>query len=135
MTKAEKADKADRPKRKAVSPQKLSYDAPEKKKRATKKAPAAKKAEKGTKKAGKGKKAKKDPDAPKRALSAFMFFSSDVRASIKEKNPTATFTEQGKLIGEAWRNLTDAEKAKYNAKHEKDKKRYEKEMAEYKPAE
>lgn len=36
-------------------------------------------------------KVKKDPDAPKRALSAYMFFSKDARAATKEENPDATF--------------------------------------------
>ena len=42
-------------------------------------------------------KAKKDPDAPKRGLSAYMFFSKDARASTKEENPEATFGKPGAL--------------------------------------
>lgn len=42
-------------------------------------------------KAEKGTKAKKDPNAPKRPLSAYMFFSQDQRATVKEDNPDASF--------------------------------------------
>ena len=47
---------------------------------------AAEKSEKSTK-ASK----KKDPNAPKRALSAYMFFSQDWRERIKTENPGAGF--------------------------------------------
>jgi hypothetical protein len=40
------------------------------------------------------KRTKKDPSAPKRGLSAYMFFSQDQRATVKEESPDATF---GKL--------------------------------------
>ncbi len=39
----------------------------------------------------KKRKAKKDPNAPKRALSAFMIFSQEKRAAVKDENPEATF--------------------------------------------
>lgn len=50
---------------------------------------AAVKAEKATR----GGKAKKDPKAPKRAMSAYMFFSQDWRERIKTENPDAGFGE------------------------------------------
>ena len=46
---------------------------------------AAEKAEKPARKT------KKDPNAPKRALSAYMFFSQDWRERIKTENPDAGF--------------------------------------------
>jgi hypothetical protein len=33
----------------------------------------------------------KDPNAPKRPLSAFMIFSNESRSRIKEENPSAKF--------------------------------------------
>jgi hypothetical protein len=48
----------------------------------------------GTAVAAKGKKkakAKKDPNAPKRGYSSFMFFSNEVRAKVKEDNPEFSF--------------------------------------------
>ena len=44
-------------------------------------------------KAPRGKKGGKDPKAPKRALSAYMFFSQDWRERIKAENPDAGFGE------------------------------------------
>ena len=41
----------------------------------------------------KGTSSKKNPDAPKRALSAYMFFSQDWRERIKTENPDAGFGE------------------------------------------
>jgi len=39
------------------------------------------------------KRAKKDPNAPKRALSAYMFFTNSNRGKVKEENPDAGFGE------------------------------------------
>jgi len=80
----------------------------------------------------KGKKSKKDPEAPKRPLSSFMYFSVDKREYVKENNPKASVTDISKIIGEMWNNLKNnkkakMEKAKYDKMAEKDKARYEKE--------
>lgn len=40
---------------------------------------------------GRKTKAKKDPAAPKRPLSAYMFFSQDWRERVKAENPEAGF--------------------------------------------
>eukprot|EP00578_Thalassiosira_sp_NH16_P002941 CAMPEP_0181137534 /NCGR_PEP_ID=MMETSP1071-20121207/33756_1 /TAXON_ID=35127 /ORGANISM="Thalassiosira sp., Strain NH16" /LENGTH=835 /DNA_ID=CAMNT_0023224293 /DNA_START=149 /DNA_END=2656 /DNA_ORIENTATION=+ len=79
------------------------------------------------------KKKKKDPNAPKGAKSAFMFFSGAKRNEIKEANPDASFGEMGKLVGAAWKELTDEGKVKWNEKAEKDKARYKNEMKDYTP--
>lgn len=52
--------------------------------------PQRKAAEKSAEKTSGGR-AKKDPNAPKRALSAYMFFSQDWRERIKNENPDAGF--------------------------------------------
>ncbi|KAI7907098.1 high mobility group box domain-containing protein [Cokeromyces recurvatus] len=77
----------------------------------------------------KKRRSKKDPSAPKRGLSAYMFFSQENRAKVKEENPTATFGQLGKLLGEKWKAMSDEEKKPYIEKAEKDKERYEKEKA------
>ena len=33
----------------------------------------------------------KDPNAPKRFMSSYMYFSNEVRALVKEENPDVTF--------------------------------------------
>lgn len=46
-------------------------------------------------------------------VSAFIKFSQAKRAEILAANPGAGFGEIGKLLGAAWRGLSDAEKASY----------------------
>jgi hypothetical protein len=53
--------------------------------------PQRKAVEKAEKAKGRPTKAKKDKNAPKRALSAYMFFSQDWRERIKTENPDAGF--------------------------------------------
>jgi len=95
--------------------------------KATKSKPTRKAAEKSDS----GRKAK-DPNAPKRALSAYMFFSQDWRERIKTENPDASFGEIGKLLGAKWKEMDDSEKKPYVAQAAKDKTRAEKEMSDYK---
>jgi len=76
-------------------------------------------------------KAKKDPNAPKRALSAYMFFSQDWRERIKAENPDAGFGEVGKLLGAKWKELDDSEKKPYIEQAARDKTRAENEKASY----
>ncbi|KAJ2453988.1 Non-histone chromosomal protein 6 [Coemansia sp. RSA 2336] len=75
------------------------------------------------------KKAKETAAKPKRALSAYMFFSQAKRNEVKENNPNATFGEIGKLLGEMWGKLTDEQKKPYKEKSDADKARYEAERA------
>ncbi|KAF1813016.1 nucleosome binding protein [Eremomyces bilateralis CBS 781.70] len=76
-------------------------------------------------------KRKKDPNAPKRGLSAYMFFANDNRDKVREDNPGIKFGDVGKALGEKWKELTDKDKAPYEAKAKVDKKRYEDEKAAY----
>ncbi|TEB22468.1 hypothetical protein FA13DRAFT_1740993 [Coprinellus micaceus] len=52
---------------------------------------AAEKAEKQPRAAASKSKKEKDPNKPKRPLSAYMFFSQDWRERIKAENPDAGF--------------------------------------------
>ncbi|KAF8182885.1 high mobility group box domain-containing protein [Pholiota molesta] len=90
--------------------------------------PRRKAAEKAEKPA---RKAKKDPNAPKRALSAYMFFSQDWRERIKTENPDAGFGEVGKLLGAKWKELDEDEKKPYIEQAAKDKERADEEKAAY----
>ncbi|KAJ3065631.1 Non-histone chromosomal protein 6 [Podochytrium sp. JEL0797] len=78
-------------------------------------------------------KAKKDPLAPKKAVSAYLLFSNANRTRIKEENPSATFGDLGKLLGAEWKTISDEEKQKYVLLQEKDKKRYAEAMKSYTP--
>ena len=61
-------------------------------------------------KPAKGGKAAKDPNAPKRPLSAYMYYSQAQRNATKEANPDATFGELGKIMGAAWKEMTEDDK-------------------------
>lgn len=81
---------------------------------------------------GSGKKGKKtkDPNAPKRALSAFFCFCNEERAKVKAKYPSYTVGDVAKELGKRWEACTD--RSKFEAIAAADKKRYEKEIAAYK---
>ncbi|KAL6169324.1 Non-histone chromosomal protein 6 [Exserohilum turcicum] len=81
-----------------------------------------------------GGKKKKDPNAPKRGLSAYMFFANEQREKVREDNPGIKFGEVGKLLGEKWKALNDKQRQPYEAKAAADKKRYEQEKAAYQAA-
>ncbi|KAJ1647615.1 Non-histone chromosomal protein 6 [Coemansia erecta] len=79
----------------------------------------------------KAKRAKKDPNAPKRALSAYMFFSQAKRQAVKDDNPTASFGNIGKILGNMWSTMSDNDKAPFIKRANDDKKRYDAEKAAY----
>jgi len=72
-------------------------------------------------------KAKKNPNAPKRPLSAYMFFSQDWRERIKAENPDAGFGEIGKLLGAKWKEMDEEDKKPYNEQAAADKLRADRE--------
>ncbi|OCF33969.1 non-histone chromosomal protein 6 [Kwoniella heveanensis CBS 569] len=78
------------------------------------------------------KRSKKDPNKPKRALSAYMFFVQDYRERIKAENPEATFGDVGKLLGIKWKEMSPPEKKPYEDKAQADKARADRENAVYK---
>ncbi|KAA6407888.1 MAG: hypothetical protein FRX48_08239 [Lasallia pustulata] len=76
-------------------------------------------------------KKKKDPNAPKRGLSAYMFFANEQRDNVREENPGISFGQVGKVLGERWKALNTKQREPYEAKAQADKKRYEEEKATY----
>ncbi len=54
---------------------------------------------------GTSKKATKDPNAPKRPLSAFFIFSQDERPDIKKKSPSLSVGDISKEIGARWKKI------------------------------
>eukprot|EP00026_Physarum_polycephalum_P015118 Phypoly_transcript_15733.p2 GENE.Phypoly_transcript_15733~~Phypoly_transcript_15733.p2 ORF type:complete len:160 (+),score=31.83 Phypoly_transcript_15733:378-857(+) len=76
-------------------------------------------------------KRKKDPNAPKRPLTAFMLYAHDKRAEIKAQNPDMTFGALGKKLGETWLTFDATQKKVYSDMADKAKLTYEKELAEY----
>jgi len=80
---------------------------------------------------GKGTRKKKDPNAPKRPKSAYLFFSMEERPRLRKKHPKMGFGPLSKRLGKEWKSLSDDEKKHYEKMAKKDKKRYEDEMDAY----
>ena len=79
----------------------------------------------------KGSSGSKDPNAPKRGMSAFMFFSNAMRSKIKAENPDFAFGDIAKEIGKQFKELSADDKKEWDEKAAKDKARYQAEMADY----
>ena len=80
-------------------------------------------------------KAPKDPNKPKRAKTAFMYYCEQYRPSLleeeKKKGQKINIGNIAKQLGKSWKKLKDADKSKWNALALADKERYEKEIADY----
>ncbi|CAH1159793.1 unnamed protein product [Phaedon cochleariae] len=87
---------------------------------------------KGEKQRGKKRKQVKDPNAPKRSLSAFFWFSNDERSKVKAANPEYGVGDIAKELGRRWADCDPEDKSRYEALADQDKARYEKEMTAYK---
>ncbi|KHJ75556.1 HMG box, partial [Oesophagostomum dentatum] len=72
----------------------------------------------------KRKRAKKDPNAPKRALSAFFFFSQDRRPEVQQMHPEWKVGQVAQELGRMWKNVSMEEKDMYERKALADKERY-----------
>jgi len=102
-----------------------------KRKRSTSPAKSKSPSKKGSSKSPKKKRAKKDPNAPKRASSAYIFFSSEKREEVIKKHGKESIGETAKRIAALWKKATAEDKKKFEARADKDKKRWEKEKKEY----
>jgi hypothetical protein len=76
----------------------------------------------------------KDPDAPKRGKSSYIYFCVEKRDEIKKANPDMSAKEIIKELGRVWReDVPDKDKARYTKLSDADKARYEEEMKDYTP--
>jgi len=77
----------------------------------------------------------KDPNRPKRAKSAYLFFCDKKRPALmkkmREKQGKVQLAEIAKVLGAKWKKLTDEQKVPYSASAEQDKHRYEEAMVVY----
>lgn len=74
---------------------------------------------------------KKDPNAPKKAKTSYMYFCDDRRAALKADNPKASVGEMSKIMGAEWKELSAEEKKPYEDKAAADKSRYAQEKGAY----
>ena len=91
--------------------------------------------EKTEKKTSKSVKKKKDPAAPKKNCSSYIFFCKDMRENVKSENPDLKGTEITKEIANMWKKLEEDDKGPFIEKAEADKQRYLDEMKSYIPSE
>lgn len=73
----------------------------------------------------------RDPNEPKRPLTAYMIYSTHARDELKKRGEPQA---QMKDIAEMWNKLDDSEKEKFNADALHQKEIYDKQMLEYKSA-
>lgn len=66
-----------------------------------------------SRKASAGRKAERDPDAPKRPMSAFLIYCRDRRKAFIEENPTITGRAIQTAIGKEWNSLSPEQRAPY----------------------
>ena len=73
----------------------------------------------------------KDPNAPKRPMTAFLFFCKDKRKDVKSEFPDLKPTEVTSKLGEMWSSLEEKKKKKFLSLAEKAKNQYEDEKKKY----
>jgi len=77
------------------------------------------------------KKRMKDPNAPKRCMSAFFWYSQDARPKVRAANPDFGVGDIAKELGREWGEVSPETKAKYERLAEKDRARYDVAKREY----
>lgn len=84
-------------------------------------------------------KKKKDPNAPKKAQTAYFLFMNKKREGLKAKLEADGLkgkelnTTIAKVSGEQWKTLPEDDKKEYNDLYLQDKQRYDEEMKTYQP--
>jgi hypothetical protein len=80
-------------------------------------------------------KALKDPNRPKRARTAYLYYCNDKRPGImkkmRKKKEKINVGAIQKQLGKIWGTMSDADKAPYAKLSEADKERYKEEMEVY----
>lgn len=74
---------------------------------------------------------KKDPNAPKRPMSAFLYFSQVKRRSIREANPGVRNTEISRVLGDLWKKSSTEERAPHIEKEAIERRKYKIDIAKW----
>jgi hypothetical protein len=77
------------------------------------------------------KRTQKDPNAPKRPMSAFLAFSNLKRAEVKEKNPGLGNSERSRVLAKMWKEAPEDDRKKYIDKEYKLRQTYKTAIAEW----
>lgn len=78
-------------------------------------------------------KAMKDPNAPKKPLSAYFLFSQEERLKVKAEYPDYSITEVAKELGRRWATIDPTLKQSYEQRYQESRRQYEQAMQAYKP--
>mmetsp|Transcript_3312 Transcript_3312/g.6226 ORF Transcript_3312/g.6226 Transcript_3312/m.6226 type:complete len:381 (-) Transcript_3312:218-1360(-) len=82
---------------------------------------------------GSSSKTSRDPNAPKRNMSAYLLYQNCMREQFKAQNPGMTFGQLAKYTSHMYKCLSLEEKNRWEAHAAQDKARYEAEMTTYVP--
>eukprot|EP01138_Halocafeteria_seosinensis_P005646 gb/GECG01005772.1/.p1 GENE.gb/GECG01005772.1/~~gb/GECG01005772.1/.p1 ORF type:complete len:609 (+),score=116.67 gb/GECG01005772.1/:1-1827(+) len=72
-----------------------------------------------------------DPNAPKKPMTAFVFFSQERRQQIRKLHPEMALSEISKRLGHEWNALSEEQKKPYADMAAEDKQRFQREMENY----
>lgn len=75
----------------------------------------------------------KDPDAPKKNMSAYLHYQNAMRDTFRAQHPAMTFGQISQHTSQMYRALSPEEKQRWEEHAARDKARYEEEMANYVP--
>merc|ERR1711874_66797 len=75
----------------------------------------------------------KDPNAPKKPLSAYFLFSQEERLKVKAQFPDYSITEIAKELGRRWATINPAIKQSYEQRYQESRRQYEQAIQAYKP--
>lgn len=81
------------------------------------------------------KRAKKNPEAPKRPMSAFLYYSQEKRSHVKQNNPGMKNTEVSRILGKMWQDATDEERAPHIEREKVEREKYKASMANWRKKE
>lgn len=73
----------------------------------------------------------RDPNAPKKATTAYMLFADSIRPGLMRQHAGSPMSVVGKLIGERWASADSATKQKFEHMAVHEKTRYEAAVAKY----
>ena len=73
----------------------------------------------------------RDPNAPKRPKTGYMYFCQEFRGSTQKKHPDLRMGGISKELGKLWGTYSPEDKEPYNDKSMVDRNRYDEEIEEY----
>lgn len=73
----------------------------------------------------------KDPNAPKRPKTGFLFFCDEMRSEVKKTTPSLQMCGVMKELGKMWGTYSDEQKEQFNSQSRNARSEYEEKIEEY----